>query len=584
MWLACAVCVLMLTAMTGTAEPAPPIQNQMSHYTSEAPMPPAPANPADVGFLVVAADRGFLGNEEVRDAFAPFAARFRAELAFVPWDGDPARYVRPAVQRLQTRNARRITVLPLFLEASHPLLQRLRRSLDVRDVEVAVAEPFGRSYLAEEILVDQLRAAGIGNAEAHDHGDHASDGASDVAVLLVGAGAIDDNDARAMQAELQRLVSVAGFYLSLKETKVEVLRERAAGGQAVRASFERVRAEVEQLASRHSRVVVMPFHLAQRLDSMMDVNHTLRQRLSGTRAEILAPGPLPHAAATLWMAREANRWVPLANSEIGYVVMAHGSHIDWNESIRQPLAELEQRHAVEYAFSMADPPVLERAVRRLEARGYRGIVVLRMFSLASSFQERIDFLLGLSDKPGDLMNMGPPARVRSAAVFTTLGGIDDHPLFARALLDRARELSKDPAREALLLVGHGSGTDDENQVWLRDLASITRQMREFGANFAAMHSANWREDWPELRRVAVADIRAFVDAQRKLGRTVLVIPARTTLAGPEQQELGSLDGIRIGSGFAPHPLFAQWVTDQFERGKQTLAANAGWNTRRTARR
>jgi hypothetical protein len=44
---------------------------------------PAPEPGNSPGFLVVAPDRGFLGNEETRDAFEAFAASRRARLVFV---------------------------------------------------------------------------------------------------------------------------------------------------------------------------------------------------------------------------------------------------------------------------------------------------------------------------------------------------------------------------------------------------------------------------------------------------------------------------------------------------------------------
>jgi len=544
----------------------------------------APSDPGDTGFLVVAPDRGFLGNEEVRDAWLPFGERFRAELAFLPWDGDVARFVRPALARLRDRGARRVAVLPLMLSGSHPLLEGLAELASdgalgsaeglesategAADAghEIAFAPAWGESYLAEEALIDRLDEAGSG-----------------AALLLVGSGALDDEDAAAMRADLERLAGAAGLYVDLAETRAVILRHVSAGDDPVEASLEELRATAATLAGAHERVLVQPFHLGRRLDSMMDTNRTLARRIAGSGVEILEGGPLPETSerlpsSTLWMARAANLRVPVREDEIGYVVMPHGSDIGWNESIREPLRQLEERYPLEWAFSMADPVVLERAVRRLEARGYRGMVVVRVFAMASSFRDRIEFLLGLSDEPGATMGMAPPPRVRSSAVFATVGGVEDHPLFAEALLKRARELSEDPSREALLLVGHGSGDDATNERWLDNLGSIADQMREMGADFQAIHWENWREDWGELHAEATSRIHAFIDEQRGLGRTVLVVPARTTRSGPAADKLAHLDGVRVGTGFAPHELFVRWVENQFEEGRRALAGRTGGHT------
>ena len=82
-----------------------------------------PSNPGNIGFLVVAPDRGFLGNEEIRDAFAGFSEYYRADLAFIPWHRDPLRYVTPAIEGLERRSAERVAVLPL----AAPKFRRLER-------------------------------------------------------------------------------------------------------------------------------------------------------------------------------------------------------------------------------------------------------------------------------------------------------------------------------------------------------------------------------------------------------------------------------------------------------------------------
>ena len=82
-----------------------------------------PSNPGNIGFLVVAPDRGFLGNEEIRDAFAGFSDYYRADLAFIPWHEEPLRYVTPAIEGLERRGAERVAVLPL----AAPKFRRLER-------------------------------------------------------------------------------------------------------------------------------------------------------------------------------------------------------------------------------------------------------------------------------------------------------------------------------------------------------------------------------------------------------------------------------------------------------------------------
>lgn len=78
--------------------------------------------------------------------------------------------------------------------------------------------------------------------------------------------------------------------------------------------------------------------------------------------------------------------------------------------------------------------------------------------------------------------------------------MEAHPLFAAALLDRARTLSKDAAKETIILVAHGSEDDQQNEQWLQILEALAMhmRMRKIGGNeFCAIRMATWCEDWPD---------------------------------------------------------------------------------------
>ena len=90
-----------------------------------------------------------------------------------------------------------------------------------------------------------------------------------------------------------------------------------------------------------------------------------------------------------------------------------------------------------------------------------------------------------------------------------------------------------------------------------------------GANFRAIRTGTWREDWPDKRASELAAIRHIVeDAARDGGRT-LVIPARTAEQGNEREFLKGLN-FELGTGFAPHPLFARWVEEKIREGAAKL--------------
>src|SRR3546814_17377083 len=61
----------------------------------------------------------------------------------------------------------------------------------------------------------------------------------------------------------------------------------------------------------------------------------------------------------------------------------------------------------------------------------------------------------------------PEPRIRAAIPMTTVGGLEDAPLFAQALLARARALSTAPARATVVLVGPGAGHASADPHWTR---------------------------------------------------------------------------------------------------------------------
>ncbi|HBQ61651.1 MAG TPA: hypothetical protein DD671_19095, partial [Balneolaceae bacterium] len=102
------------------------------------------------------------------------------------------------------------------------------------------------------------------------------------------------------------------------------------------------------------------------------------------------------------------------------------------------IAELHDKYKVEYAFSMGDADLIERATRKLEKEGATAITVLRIFSLESSFKSSIEYTIGMRESMGHggmmMHGMGAPKRVISSSEFYTTGGLEDSPLFAEALL------------------------------------------------------------------------------------------------------------------------------------------------------
>ncbi len=524
---------------------------------------------SEPAFLVLAPDRGFLGNEEIREVFAAFRDDVPASaLAFVT-SGRTAYHLERALDTLTAAHAPEVVVvLPLFVtaqEARYALARRLLDSLAARPgraVALRFAEPLGASYLAEEILFDRLAAL-----VRHPGAEH---------LVLVAGGAADPAGAGAIRTALQPLVQRAVARHGLAGGDVVVMYDGALATKGADTDLEAARTAVASVPADRS-VLLVPFNLAPRLTTMMsDWTRLLRALGAGgshggygpTTARLRFDGRdlLPHPNVRRWLVRSANTYRPLARDQIGVIVVPHGSDYDWNETMRAGIAPLRDRYRIEEAFSMMDPAVVERAVRRLEAAGMRAAVVVRIFGREESFREQGEYILGLRPDFG----RGFPDRIASHLRFVTVGGVGTHPLFARALADRARALSTDPARETLILLAHGTFDDAANAAWIRDLENLAASVdtlvaSETGTHFRAVKAHTWREDWPDKREAAVRTIRAMVEEASRDGGTAIVLPARTAATGPAPQYLDGLT-YRYGEGFAPHPAFTRWLEAMIEDG------------------
>lgn len=357
--------------------------------------------------------------------------------------------------------------------------------------------------------------------------------------------------------------------------------DRSAGTVALKAAFDRL------LADTSSRpLVVLPLFIAGNdNDLTTPLNAALDRTPEADQARIRTasafgesylsgssgiPDGTAHPNILRWMLRSAAEHQPVTASETGIILMPHGASEDWNRAMRTATEPVGGRYVTVDAYSMANPAVVEPAIRVLEERGMKAAVIVRIFSLESSFETKTEYMLGLRDDapyPGI-------ARIPTHLRIATVGGMEAHPLLAEAMGDRAEAISTDPASETLILVGHGAGGDASDAHWIRNLERIgeiiQRERRAVGQTpFQAVEVGTWREDWPEKRDAAVDDMRAKVAEASTDGGTALVLPVRTIGEGPEARLLEGLE-FRLGEGFAPHPNFDRWLTWMIEEGLAEL--------------
>lgn len=262
-----------------------------------------------------------------------------------------------------------------------------------------------------------------------------------------------------------------------------------------------------------------------------------------------------------------------AASDVGVLVMAHGGKPDWEREVLSTLAPLRKKAPVEVAFGMAAADTLQTAVTALEGRAVRKIVVVRLFMSGESFREATEQVLGLKagapPRPkghhGHAGHGGHSMafwRVESKSSFAlTDAGLMESPLVGKVLARRARDLSKAPAKESVLILGHGPEDDAENARWLRAMDEHAEAVRK-ALPFRSVAVETLREDWPEKRAAAEKRICSFIEQAQKDGGKAIVIPFRVQGFGPYAKVLAGLSYVSDGKGLVPDPAIARWIEQQ----------------------
>lgn len=261
---------------------------------------------------------------------------------------------------------------------------------------------------------------------------------------------------------------------------------------------------------------------------------------------------------------------------LGVLVMAHGGSDEWNASVRAAVAPLADELPTAIAFGMADPVTLQQGVDQLESTGVTRIAVIRLFISGDSFLHRTEYLFdgwrGTSTAGSDRHGSDslPQQVTTGAEIAIDREGLVDAFETAGILRQRALALSRDPSSEAVLLLGHGTGDELENDRLMAKMESSAALVREAGFREVAVETL--REDWADARRDAERQLRRWVADRTADGLRVLVVPFRLSGFGPYADVLTGLDYEADGLGLLPHGAITDWL----RRRVQTVACTVGW--------
>lgn len=257
---------------------------------------------------------------------------------------------------------------------------------------------------------------------------------------------------------------------------------------------------------------------------------------------------------------------------VGTVLIAHGADSGWNAAVESLAKEVHTGGPVAVSFLMGDGAkthTFQDAVAQLTRAGASRIVVVPVLvSSHSGHYEQVRYLTRATDSLDAEMHhhlmMGGIERAPEGTVIVATAALDNAPELAHVLTDRARSIATTPAGQAVVLIGHGPNSAEDNAAWMANLRPVADSIRLAGG-FSDVQVGLVRDDAPApVRAEAVLEIRELIALEhRATNQPVIVIPMLVANGGMSRNTLpndfAGLPVVYAGAALLPHPAMARWV-------------------------
>lgn len=245
--------------------------------------------------------------------------------------------------------------------------------------------------------------------------------------------------------------------------------------------------------------------------------------------------------------------------KFGVLVISHGSRSEkWVHLVDEAVAGVRLPAGVPIVsafLEIVEGRLIQDGIVMLEEQGVTDIIAIPLFiSSGSTHIDEISYALGVKTEPILPTELTP---FRRSAAIHFAQPIDDDPDIARIVYEKVKGLSVDPAKELLLLVGHGSVEKGFHLRWRQGLERLAARLQELGG-FAGADGAMLLPDQ--------VGFKLKLWQKREPGLRVLVAPLFLSEGYFTKQVIPSrLEGWEYeynGKAMLPHPLVSRWMERQ----------------------
>jgi hypothetical protein len=264
----------------------------------------------------------------------------------------------------------------------------------------------------------------------------------------------------------------------------------------------------------------------------------------------------------------------------GVLILSHGVGANSDRGMKNAFEPVGAKRptAIAFGMSMMNSAHLQSAVDDLVARGAKTIVLVDEGTATeyNSLTRHWQYIFGLYPEASylDVPKVKAPPGVR----FLWAGHFNDHPLITEMLYENAKSVSRNPANEVLILVGHGPEDTADNGP---DLKILQAHVDRIAAKkeFADVKIINLQDDAIKpIRESNVRTLRKWIEQADRQGKQVIVVAVAAASWGVQnhiKQDLRGLKYTFAEKGIAENPKFVQWVEAIIEQAAaQPPAAKA----------
>jgi sirohydrochlorin ferrochelatase len=254
------------------------------------------------------------------------------------------------------------------------------------------------------------------------------------------------------------------------------------------------------------------------------------------------------------------------SGDTGVLILSHGVGENSDRMMTEAMAPIAEKNptAIGFGMAMMSSSHLQSAVDDLVARGAATIILVQngVTTEHNSLTRQWKYIFDLGE---EATYLEVPQIKADGVRFVMTPPLGDHPIITEILYDHAKEVSKNPSNEFLVIVGHGPEDIEDN---IPDLETISMHADRIRAKneFADVKIINLQDDAiPPIRKSNVKKLRRWIKKADDDGLDVIVVAIAAASHGVQQHIIQDLRGLNYSfaeKGMSEHPRFIDFLEEQ----------------------